>query len=275
MTETPQFIDTPGGRLFGIWHDPGGSAPRVPFVFCHPLAEEKLWTHRVFVSFARQLAIDGYPVLRFDCRGNGDSDGTFEASSLTTLVADTNAAIDHARRTTGAPAVHLLGLRLGATVASLVAAERRDVQQLILWAPIVDGARYMQELLRVNLAGQMAQHKEVRQDRAELVQVMEAGGSVNIDGYELRHQLFSEVSAVHLARQSRRHDGPTLVVSVVPRGARAQSEIMELATQHAGGRAEVAEEEPFWKEIQRFYGRADHLFDVTRRWQAALPRTRP
>ena len=29
------------------------------FVFCHPLAEEKLWAHRVFVAYARQLAASG------------------------------------------------------------------------------------------------------------------------------------------------------------------------------------------------------------------------
>ena len=45
------------------------------FVFCHPLTEEKLWTHRVFVTFARELAAAGHTVLRFDYRGNGDSDG--------------------------------------------------------------------------------------------------------------------------------------------------------------------------------------------------------
>ena len=41
---------------------------------CHPLGEEKLWAHRVFVSLARDLANAGFVVLRFDCRGEGDSD---------------------------------------------------------------------------------------------------------------------------------------------------------------------------------------------------------
>ena len=48
---------------------PGG------IVFCHPFGEEKLWTHRVFVTFARRLAAAGHAVLRFDHRANGEQMG--------------------------------------------------------------------------------------------------------------------------------------------------------------------------------------------------------
>ena len=73
--ETPFFFpSTGGGALFGVFHRPAAiDTTRPAFVFCHPLAEEKLWAHRVFVSYARHLAAAGYPVLRFDMTGNGDS----------------------------------------------------------------------------------------------------------------------------------------------------------------------------------------------------------
>jgi len=60
----------------------------------HPFAEEKLWSHRVFVSFARALAERGYPVLRFDYMGAGDSSGTTPETSLQTHLDDLRAAVE-------------------------------------------------------------------------------------------------------------------------------------------------------------------------------------
>ena len=91
MTENAYFLPLGGERLFAFLHLPGGPA-RGGIVLCAPLAEEKLWSHRVFVSFARELAARGFAVLRFDFRGEGDSDRRFEESDLDTRLADTHAA---------------------------------------------------------------------------------------------------------------------------------------------------------------------------------------
>ena len=93
MNETPFFFDGNGYRLFGVVHDPEVEANSRGFVFCHPFAEEKLWTHRVFVNFARSLAQKGYHVLRFDYMGHGDSEGEFSDSSVETRLADIHSAV--------------------------------------------------------------------------------------------------------------------------------------------------------------------------------------
>ena len=92
--ETPLFF--PGVRtpLFGVLHEPATASGALPFVFCHAFGEEKLWAHRVFVAFARELARRGHAVLRFDCGGNGDSGGDFSQSSLKTNLADIDTAIE-------------------------------------------------------------------------------------------------------------------------------------------------------------------------------------
>ena len=64
---------------------------------CHPLGEEKLWAHRVFVTFARDLATAGFAVLRFDFRGEGDSDRPFEQADFETRIEDACLAIDTVR----------------------------------------------------------------------------------------------------------------------------------------------------------------------------------
>jgi exosortase A-associated hydrolase 2 len=271
MTETPFYFSHGSSRLFAILHEAAGSAPSSAYVFCHPFGEEKLWTHRVFVSFARRLAADGHPVLRFDYMGNGDSGGAFPESSLASAVADVRAAIDEVRRRTGVRTVNLLGLRWGAMVASLAAEDAADIDRLVLWAPIVDGARYMQELLRSNLTTQMATHKEIRQDRAALVQVMENGGTVNVDGYDIALPMYAEVSAVKLAAAPKRHAARCLIVNVDRQPNRPVPELQQLAASYslASPTLTSAQEEPFWKEILRFYDEAPNLFAVTLDWLTA------
>ena len=266
MIETPLRFQSGRGSLFGILHQSTAAVSFAPFVFCHPFAEEKLWTHRVFVSFARRLAGLGHPVLRFDYMGNGDSDGVFSESSLESALADVQSALAYVREATRTDEVNLLGLRLGATVASLAAETCPHIRDLILWAPIVDGGRYMQELLRVNLSTQMAVHKEIRQDRESLVQHLEQGHTVNVDGYEMAFPLYSQVSAVKLAAARKQHQGRCLIVNVDRQPERLSAEMQQLAATYPQVTLTAAREEPFWKEIPQFYQQAPSLFAVTSEW---------
>lgn len=266
MQEVPFFFPSGEHSLFGVLHQPATASNQSAFVFCHPFGEEKLWAHRVYVSFARALAAAGHPVLRFDYMGNGDSGGTFSQSSLRTAVADVHAATDEIRRRTGSRPVSLLGLRLGGTVASLVAEELTGLDRLILWAPIVDGGRYMQELLRINLTTQLAVYKEVRRDREALVAGLRAGETVNVDGYEMALPMYEEVSAVKLAADTKRCQAPCLVVQIERQPGRPAADLGQLARSYQTGRLVFAQEEPFWKEIARFYDQAAALFAETRGW---------
>jgi exosortase A-associated hydrolase 2 len=266
MTEVPFFF--PGGqhRLFGVLHQPASGTSRSAFVFCHPFGEEKLWAHRVYVTFARALASAGYPVLRFDYMGNGDSEGTFSLFSLETAKADVHAAITEVRRRTGERPVSLLGLRLGATIASLVGEESDGLERAVLWAPIVDGARYMQELLRINVSTQMTTYKEVRRDREALVAAMRAGETVNVDGYETALPLYEQVSAIKLAAAPKRCAAHCLVVDIDRQPRPPAPDLAQLAASYRAGEYAFVQEEPFWKEIARFYDEAPALFVETRRW---------
>lgn len=267
MNETPFWLQRDGLRLFAIAHEPLGTPSGEVFIFCHPCTEEKLWTHRVFVTFARKLAAAGHAVLRFDLLGNGDSDGEFSESSVESAIADVRCAVDEAKRRWPFVKVHLLGLRFGATIAALVAERSRDIDGLILWAPVVDGERYMQELLRTNLATQTAVYKEVRYDRAELVNQMRAGATVNVDGYPLAYALYAEAAEIKLASTKKGHGGPCLITHVDRQPGRLPDELQQLASTYTNATLATAQEEPFWKEIAKSYLReAPELFAVTGAW---------
>ena len=115
IAETPLFFPGAGYSLFGVFHEPVGSPTGEAFVFCHPFGEEKLWTHRVLVSFARLLAERGHAVLRFDYMGNGDSHGTFQASSLGTMISDVRAAVRQASSLAGTTRIRANSVNPGPT----------------------------------------------------------------------------------------------------------------------------------------------------------------
>jgi exosortase A-associated hydrolase 2 len=265
VSETPHYFRGAAGNIFGVLHEPDGPGP-VPFVFCHAFAEEKLWTHRVLVSFARVLAERGHPVLRFDCMGTGDSEGHFRDSSLETMLADASAAIEHVKARTGSMRVALLGLRLGASLATLVAERRNDIARVVAWAPILNGTQYMQEMLRINLVTQMAVYREAREDRDALVLTLKRGGTVNVDGYQLTGPMFEQVAAMNLLAEPRQFAGPVLLAQIERAATVPAKDLLALHAAYGQANAVVVAEEPFWKEIKRFYGRAPNLFAHTLSW---------
>lgn len=268
MTETALYFAGPRSRLFGVLHEPAPGDRRLPVVFCHPFAEEKLWAHRVFVTMARTLAERGHTVLRFDYMGNGDSEGHFEDASVQTALADIGAAIDLLKERSGQPRVGLLGLRVGATFAALTAEAREDVAALVLWMPVVNGSRYMQDQLRINLTTQLAVYREVQEDREALTRRLRNGETVNIDGYELSLPMFEELSSVQL-QSPLRFRGRCLIVQTERRlPARPNVELAALTSGYSAT-FEVVEEDPFWQEITRFYQDAPKLSSVTLKWLEA------
>ena len=263
MHEEYRFLELNGERIFAGIHLPARPASRA-VVMCHPLGEEKLWAHRVFVSFARDLAAAGFAVLRFDFRGEGDSDRLFEEADFETRVQDACLAVDAVcGLNSNVTEVSLLGLRLGASVATVAATRRDHVSQLVLWDPVVDGAAYMQSVLRMNLMFQMGLHHKVIEDREALVARLAKGGTVNIEGYELAEPLFRQVSEFRMADVLPRFSGETLVVQVSPGEVPAKRELIALGEGNYRTRLEIVQEETFWKEIRTFYQRAHALTRVT------------
>jgi exosortase A-associated hydrolase 2 len=277
VIETPFFFHRGDVRLFGFLHSPASHRRRTALVFSHPFAEEKLWSHRVFVSFARTLAQRGFPVLRFDYRGAGDSSGATADTTLETHLQDLGAAVQALRgREPTAGRVGLMGLRLGASFAGRYADRLAQGATgggcvdgpLILWDPVVGGLQYFQEILRSNLSTQLAVYGKVRESREVLQGRILAGGTVNVDGYEIGKGLFESCAVPELLSvEPRAHAGPVLIVQIA--GGEQVSdkpELRALAASYARGAFLRCTEQPFWREIKPFYDRADNLESMTLNW---------
>lgn len=266
MSETPMLFEGPTAELFAVVHTPAGEAPTRGVVLCYPFGEERLWVHRVYTTFARQLAAAGVAVVRFDYAGNGDSRGAFQEATLQTAIDDTSAAVDCLRERAGCTATTLIGLRFGATVASAVAERRSDVERLVLWAPLTDGRQYVKELLRINLTTQMTAYGKVLRDREALVAAMRAGDTVNVDGYEMSLAMHDELEAV-TRPVAPGFSGRCLVVNIdAAPEPRPRPELVALAAAYRSAEMTTVREAPFWKEIDEHYDVAPRLAETTVEW---------
>lgn len=249
LDERPATIPSNGLSLHAVVHlpsQPTGCA----LVFCHPFAEEKKCAHRSMVDAARACARAGWAVLRFDMRGCGDSPGSFAAQSLDDWRADIAAALDAATRETGAERVGLLGLRLGATLAAQVAEEHPEVACLVLWEPIVDGARYLQHNLRRSMIKAMVTAHEGGQDQQAGPRATAAAddGTVDFDGYQVSQRMREQIGAIDLRAQPARYAGPVLVVNLTARDE-VVGPLAELAAAYPHGQAVAVRQEPLWQRI--------------------------
>ena len=267
--ETPIYFLNGTFRLFGILHEPEKLSHGTGYVLCYPFAEERLWAQRFFVKFARELARRGDPVLRFDFMGNGDSEGKFEDADVELWLSDIGRALQTLKeKVPGVRSVGLIGLRLGATLAAL-AADRIDVSRLILWDPIIDGNQYMQEILRSNLMTQTAIFKEIQKDRRRLIQDMMEGKTVNADGYEISWKLYEGISDIRLNERINQYGNRCLIVQVDSRGGPIREKIMNLGNKIAHSSVVNVREEPFWREIKTYNGKAENLCRTTLEWMAS------
>lgn len=154
----PIYFGSPDRPLFGWLHRPPPGAPTLAegMIVCNPFGNEALSAHRSLRHFAEDAAARGVPALRFDYDGTGDSAGTDrDPGRLAAWVQSVREAISELRRRTGAERVHLLGVRLGAALAALAAADRDDVVGLVAIAPCVSGRQWLRELDALQLAMRM------------------------------------------------------------------------------------------------------------------------
>jgi pimeloyl-ACP methyl ester carboxylesterase len=143
----PFFFGSTKTRLFGCHHVPTSDAARgCAIVFCDPVGHEYIRTHRAFRLLADRCAHIGFPVLRFNYYGCGDSSGASEEGSVHQWMTDVSTAIDEMKRRCGLTELCLVGSRLGGALAMMAGAERGDVRAMVLWDPVVNGNAYVKQL---------------------------------------------------------------------------------------------------------------------------------
>ncbi|RFB04071.1 alpha/beta fold hydrolase [Parvularcula marina] len=125
------------GSLFGIASFSADKERREPILIPNAGIVHRIGPHRLHVRLARALAEAGYPVLRFDLHGLGDSGPPSpEMGFEEQAISDISAAID-AMRT---DSVTIIGLCSGADNAMRAAQGDRRIRRLVLLDPHAYGS---------------------------------------------------------------------------------------------------------------------------------------
>ena len=158
------YIETGLGRIFTLYNEPQGEIVRSSaIVLLYPGDQEYKMVHWAYRNLASSLAKNGWPVLRMDYLGTGDSAGETGTGNLDLWTQNAFDACSYLKTKVDALHLQVVAVRLGTFVASQLTT-RIDILNTILWDPPLDGKSYLRELR--NLEQQLK-----RYDRFKKVEV--------------------------------------------------------------------------------------------------------
>lgn len=142
----PVWLEDGRRQLYAAFHPAAHATRSVGVLFVPPLLHEQQRSRRFIAEVASALAGLGLPVIRFDFSGTGDSNGDAGSLDFASMHQDLDLALSVMKSRTGVDQVALLAWRGAALPVSTWLACRRDVDLLVLWEPICDGAGWLAEL---------------------------------------------------------------------------------------------------------------------------------
>lgn len=158
-------------------------------IICPPIGYEQLHSHRALRHLADSLARASIPTLRFDWNGTGDSPGNDEdPGRYSTWLADIRDAATWMREQLGYRQISLIGLRLGATLGAL-ATESIQIDNLILWSPVVKGRSYVREMRALGLTSE-----------APVRRSASSSSDIESGGFILSAETVADVGAIDLLK---------------------------------------------------------------------------
>jgi hypothetical protein len=132
------FINGPAGRLEALLESPHEGEPSGAAVICHPHPEHGgTMRNKVAHTLARAFVARGFHALRFNFRGVGQSEGTFDEGDGE--FRDALSAVQAMKEKAGDHSLWLAGFSFGAAIAIRAAAESR-ADGLVSVAPAVSRA---------------------------------------------------------------------------------------------------------------------------------------
>jgi uncharacterized protein len=149
----PHFFSDEPRRLFGVYYQPKAErTDAAPVLICPPIGHEYVRTYNLIRKLCTRLADKGFPALKFDYCGLGDSYCDGSEATVAEWRDNIRAAAAELSRRSGHNDLTVVGYRLGATLVAGIRLEKAAIRSLVLWDPIVDGTAYIAELQKLQRA---------------------------------------------------------------------------------------------------------------------------
>ena len=205
----------------------------------------------------------GYPVLRFDCRGCGDSEGDFETVTLSAHLSDIRRAVDILQEKCRTESIGLLGLRFGAALAAAVAAKDNRVKLLVLWSPVMNGNRYFQFLVQSQMAHELGNFGKVTSTRKSILSNLEKGRYFDLMANKISPEVHRELLGFDPWADVS-HTPKNVLIIAIPRDRESSPDIETIKTHYPEAELIVIDEKTFW--FDKLFQNPVILYETSSKW---------
>tara|TARA_R110001599_G_scaffold126807_4_gene300004 strand:+ start:2795 stop:3583 length:789 start_codon:yes stop_codon:yes gene_type:complete len=183
----PFFFGNSSHPLYGVYHPPSATPhQKEAILLCPPFGQEYMRSHRAYRQLTLLLNKKGFPVLRFDYRGTGDSYGNLEDTNVSDWLEDIKVAAEELKQTAQVDNISIVALRLGGLLASAASADLK-IKRLVLWDTITSGKDYQEEL-----------NQEISHFAGSLGKFIDQDGTIHFNGFALSKNQLNDLDQLDL-----------------------------------------------------------------------------
>jgi alpha/beta superfamily hydrolase/pimeloyl-ACP methyl ester carboxylesterase len=151
----PFYIEMGKDVLLAWCHVPEHPTDHAVLI-CPPVGHEFVNSYRGLRHLADGFAEKGVTTFRMEYQGVGDSSGLdTDPDRLQKWLDSIEQTVKFLKEKCNIQKMSLLGLRMGATLANIVS-NKIEIENLMCWVPVVEGRRYIREMLALQKTGENA-----------------------------------------------------------------------------------------------------------------------
>lgn len=184
--------------VFCVFHaSASASAGGTAVLICPPFGWDDTCSYRSRRDWARQLAEAGFPCLRIDLPGTGDSGGSpHDPDRLATWTDAVAAAAASLRARTGCARVAAIGIGLGGLLICHAISDGVRIEEVVLWAVPARGRALLRELRTFA----SLEDSELVVPPEEAAPSVTAEGEVWVGGFVLRAETAGALEALDVSQ---------------------------------------------------------------------------
>jgi pimeloyl-ACP methyl ester carboxylesterase len=237
-SQAPRFLYLQAGfaPMLASFHPADGPRRKRAVLLCPPFGWEDMCSYRSRRDWAERLARAGFPALRFDFPGSGDSGGDpTDASQLDTWTRAAACAARWLKQTSGADVVVGIGIGLGGLVACRAALAGAPLDELVLWHVPARGRALVREL-RAFSAMEIAYVPDAEREHAKPHPDPDPGdaepspleaGALVANGYLLSPETLAALQQLDLAEHAGQSRAPRRALLLGRDGLKADERLRE------------------------------------------------